>query len=395
MEEPAPLLPSVIDLKKKKKVETKFVIGLDEHTTPRPPPPEGITNSAATATAPLLRRQPPPHRHHQHHVKRRTAGRMHKMTKAHLSDSEADSSKPSIATVAMRRSQSQRSLQQQVQKRRWSPQQQQQQQKTSPLETDEQRRRRSSASSSRSNPALFVSQQQMAAPIEQTFNAIANNLVSPNGAAYPACVHAAAASPVVSLPASPQRSSSSSIAKHVLRSQFISNDSSRGDGAQHQQQQHQHQHQHQHQQQKEEEGEGEEKRPPAYIARELDRIDREYQCLKQHRDPMMESLVRCMRVIRRSAPLTLPIHQHFNRTMSTSAIPSSSSSKALHSGHRQAAAALRRRQHHNQQIIANSANGQQRLYSSATTLVAASGESNTSHGGILSALWDRMLQSVN
>ncbi|KAI8138039.1 hypothetical protein BJV82DRAFT_319610 [Fennellomyces sp. T-0311] len=324
MEDTTPLIPSVIDVKKRKAEKQKFVVGVGE---PRPPPPEGIINSAA------LRRP------HRHHVKRRTAGRMHRMAKAHLTDSEAECSQTTVTPVAMRRSQSQRS----PQKRRWSSQ---------PLQPSDERRQSSSSSinSNRNSPTLFVLQQQMAAPIEQTFNALANNLVAPNGAAYPAVVHAAAASPVLS-PSSPQATR-----KPTLRSQFVNNHDTLH----------------------------EDEEP--YVTRELERIEREYQCLKQYRDPMVESLVRCM-LVRKHIRKSSPINQQFNRTVSASTV---ATSKALHSGHRQAAAAVRRQQ---QEGIATTV--RQRSPLNNTSLPSNQASPIASPRGMLSTLWERMVQGMS
>ena len=416
MEETSSVLPSVIEAKKKRLGDTKFVIGIDDltisnTTTPQQqqqrqqeqqlPPPEGITNSLAGV---------PLRRPYRHHAKRRVS-RMHMAKAQNLTDSEAEvDNKSTVTTVDMRRSQSQRSL---LPRQQYQPQPRRSLTQELPLALDgeQQEQRRNSTNSynsSRSNsPAhYFVSQQQMAAPIEQTFNAVANNLVAPNGAAYPACVHAAS-SPVISLPASPRgrqpATSSSTTTKPLLRSQFITNNYNSKKNRNKQQRQ-----------------ENDEEETPC-ITQELDRIDSEYQCLKQYRDPMMESLVRCVRTrndinkSKRHPPIRSSTYHSSSahRTMSTSAIVTSNnytnndSNVLLHSGHHQIAVAARRQQQQRRQqlIMLTTNNNRKRFVSSPTTPNKFSSSSFSSssspriewnkRGGTLSALWDRMMHNVN
>ncbi|KAG2221664.1 hypothetical protein INT45_001189 [Circinella minor] len=411
MEEPSPVLPTVIEVKKKKVGETKFIIGIDDLTTTTPqqqqqqlPPPEGITNNAVGV---------PLRRPYRHHVKRRI-GRMNMVKAQNLTDSEAEvNNKNTVTTVDMRRSQSQRSLLPRQQQYQPQPRRSLTQQLPFALDDQQQEQQRRNSTNSynsirRNSPAhYFVSQQQMAAPIEQTFNAVANNLVAPNGAAYPACVHAAS-SPVISSPTSPRRrqpaTSSLTPTKPLLRSQFITNNYNSKSNKSNQQQEN-------------------DKEETLYISRERTRINNEYQFLKQYRDPMRESLVRCMRIRnnnnnKRHPPLRSSTYHASSayRTMSTSTIVTpnnynnNDSNLLLHSGHRQIAAAARRQQQQKQQrqqlTIVTAHNNGKNFVSSPTNpnrFSSASSSSTSSslrsewnkEGGIFSALWDRMMPNVN
>ncbi|KAI7858551.1 hypothetical protein BDC45DRAFT_565307 [Circinella umbellata] len=409
MEEPSPVLPAVIEVKKKKVGETKFIIGIDDLTTtpqqqqqqqqqPQLPPPEGITNNAAGV---------PLRRPYRHHAKRRI-GRMNMVKAQNLTDSEAEvNNKSTVTTVDMRRSQSQRSLLPRQQQYQPQPRRSLTQQLPFALDDPQQEQQRRNSTNSynsirRDSPAhYFVSQQQMAAPIEQTFNAVANNLVAPNGAAYPACVHAAS-SPVISSPTSLRRRQPATLsltpAKPTLKSQFITNNYNNKSNRSNQQQEN-------------------DKEETLYITRERNRIENEYQFLKQYRDPMRESLARCMRIRNNNNKRHPPVRSstyHASsayRTISTSTIVTpnnynNSDNILLHSNHRQIAAAARRQQrqqltivtaHNNGKISVSSPSNPNRFSSappSSSTSPSLRREWNKG-GGIFSALWDRMMPNVN
>ncbi|KAG2226138.1 hypothetical protein INT45_011755 [Circinella minor] len=268
-----------------------------------------------------------------------------------------------------------------------------------------------SSNTSTSKPYV-LSQREPAAPVEQTFNAVANNLVAPDKAALPS-FHKQATSPSKS----PSNTSDSHAGKKrmpPLRSQFIDEhhhhpSSTSSFSSHHNITQHNH---HQHHQQDDSQyhshhgsnnnikRSGLEKsprqsnvasaataQPPGLsrtqqklmlqrqhclvddennlghprnmlrLTRELERVGREYRCVKRYRDPMLESLQRCVMGNKQEPEQQLQQHQHQphrlqgnSRTRSSSVLPSSSQFQQefptdAHIPHLEQRQAIHRRQH--------------------------------------------------
>lgn len=322
-----------------------------------PPSPPTTTTSTGHHTAHK--------KHNRHHVKRRSAGRVHvtklaPMARANTShtdteaDIEHDNNNSTHKRPNMRRSQSQRSLnrlsngerkggggltalapihptktssttaaattssppttpspppsatENEEEEDQSSKRQQQQQQRS---KQDEKGQSSTTIAPRKDSPAFFVSSQAPAAPIEQTFNAVAKNLVSSNNTSH------------TSLPAI--QSTSNHRSSQPLRSQFIDETIDI---------QHHHKQrtpitatpadsngkrlsnvaaaanaqppgmsrtqqklllQRQHCLVDDENNLGHPKNMRR-LTRELERVGREYQCVRRYHDPMMESLQRCL-----------------------------------------------------------------------------------------------------
>ncbi|KAI7847701.1 hypothetical protein BDC45DRAFT_525300 [Circinella umbellata] len=266
-----------------------------------------------------------------------------------------------------------------------------------------------SSNTSTSKPYV-LSQREPAAPVEQTFNAVANNLVAPDKAALPS-FHKQATSPSKS----PSNTSDSHAGKKrmpPLRSQFIDehhhhSSSTSSFSSHHNNPQHSH---HQHHQQDDSQyhshhgsnsnikRSGLEKsprqsnvasaataQPPGLsrtqqklmlqrqhclvddennlghprnmlrLTRELERVGREYRCVKRYRDPMLESLQRCVMGNKQEPEQQLQQHQPHrlqgnSRTRSSSVLPSSAHFQQefptdAHIPHLEQRQAIHRRQH--------------------------------------------------
>ncbi|KAG0166954.1 hypothetical protein DFQ28_007217 [Apophysomyces sp. BC1034] len=328
-----------------KKQEQKFAVDEDgmQRVTPSSPPP---TTSGNTHT---------PKKHMRHHVKRKSSSRAHVAKLAPMarySDAEEVSDRP-----AMKRSQSQRSLHRLPFDRKLTPVQPSSTTVTTTAASDaafsppvaaappppaaapnveqtEDHGRRP-----RNNPT-FVSYMSAAAPVAQIFNAVANNLVVPDQAAYPvmhqAATAAAAAGTSVSSSTLPLVSPGKPDAgrKVPLRSQFVSaepdtrrlhsdhssnsvSSNSVGNISRTQQKlllQRQHC-------LVDDENNPGHPRNMLRLTRELERVGREYRCVRQYQDPMKDSLMRCIehREKRRHGH---NVASEFHRPLSTSAIPS-------------------------------------------------------------------------
>ncbi|KAI7871658.1 hypothetical protein BDF14DRAFT_1740569 [Spinellus fusiger] len=158
------------------------------------------------------------------------------------------------------------------------------------------------------HPGFAVSRNIPAAPVEQTFNAIANTLVTPNNAAAPAMHEAHSPTHPAVLTDTTARK------KPLLRSQFVEVDTHDSPPP------HSRHHPRPHMsnvasaaiaqpagmtrtQQKlmlqrqhtlvDDENNLAHPRNMIRLTRELERMGREYQCVKKYQDPMMESLIRC------------------------------------------------------------------------------------------------------
>ncbi|KAL0087997.1 hypothetical protein J3Q64DRAFT_1315154 [Phycomyces blakesleeanus] len=293
----------------------------------------------------------------RHHVKRKSGGRVHvtklaPMARAHSStavhtDTEIDGDHDN-ERKPMRRSQSQRSLnrlssldrkgglvpmtkskpqpspsppttppppQQQQQQQQQQPEPepepepetqqerqiqpsspQQQQQLLQPLQKKQQQSQRPQQQRhiSGGNPGFTVSRNAPAAPVEQTFNAVANNLVVPEKAST--TTNATAATVVID----PRK-------KPLLRSQFVEEEeaptrprahmsnvasaaSSQPAGMTRTQQKLMLQRQHT---LVDDENNLAHPRNMIRLTRELERMGREYRCVRRYQDPMMDSLKRC------------------------------------------------------------------------------------------------------
>ncbi|KAI8145741.1 hypothetical protein BJV82DRAFT_23436 [Fennellomyces sp. T-0311] len=361
---------------------------------PSPPHSTMATTAAPTTTT---------HKKHtRHHVKRRSTGRVHvtklaPMARANAhTDTEAEDHQDGKHRPNMRRSQSQRSLNRLSSFDRkgggltslapLNPAQPKNNTSTisppttPPLKAEREEEETSSSSSSSSspgqrvknnNPAFVLSQRGPAEPVEQTFNAVANNLVAPDKAALPA-FHKQATSPK-----SPTTEPTTSLKKRVppLRSQFIDE--------QQQQEEHHHHTQQQHPKRPEksprlsnvasaataqphgisrtqqklllqrqhclvdDENNLAHPRNMRRLTHEMERVAREYRCVRRYRDPMLESLERCLG--KESPPQRL---QPSNRTRSSSVLPTSHSHDipAPHSEQRQA---IHRRQHQLKMLAMN------------------------------------------
>ncbi|KAI8391131.1 uncharacterized protein BYT42DRAFT_555730 [Radiomyces spectabilis] len=228
----------------------------------------------------------------------------------------------------------------------------------------------------RSNPGFFVSQQGPAAPVEQIFNAMANNLVAPDKAAVSTITHASPtqSSPVTDISArkkpllrshfvddhadwhasavspDPHHSSHSrpNSGVDVSRAKFMSNGAvaatAQSAGMTRTQQKMMLQKQHS---LVDDENSLAHPRNMIRLTRELERMGREYRCMRRFEDPMMESLLRCMaqkeeeQRPQKMHPRLASLGAH-QRTMSSSILPTASQSDSSlavkpHVEHRQAA----------------------------------------------------------
>ncbi|ORY98067.1 hypothetical protein BCR43DRAFT_563385 [Syncephalastrum racemosum] len=251
-----------------------------------------MTNDLASVLPPTVTSTPLHRKQHRHHVKRKMGGRaqVNKVvpgrSAAVHTDTEAEEEHKQ-ASHPLRRTRSQ-----QFDRTCMTfPQQE-----ANTVEKDHKSPRR------RSYPASFVSHQALAAPVEQTFNAEASNLVPPDRAAYPAAAAAASSTSNTAYDTTTQSSASSSsgissrtpstanarrLPHHqhhhhpqarLLRSQFISRPTT-------------------------------DTNDTSTLQREQDRIDKEYRCLKRYCDPMTESLSRCLQ--------KASVRRQLNRSRST------------------------------------------------------------------------------
>lgn len=317
-----PLVEGVQDKKSK-----KFVVGEEDLASVLPPPTTGIA----------IKRQ----QSHRHHVKRRSGGRVHvtklaPMTRAShaattstttgagggaLTDTEADfdhrqKKKQQQQPPPMRRTQSQRSLHRLDKKmlslstanitEETSPSSDNINQQQAARESD--RTATAQQQGDRSHPKNWLVSHQkralLAAPIEQTFNAVAKNLVIP---ADRTAMHQAAAA-VAGVVSTHSDSNSNNVNRRIpLRSHFITDEP--------------------HEQERNDDDDDE-------LARELSRMNREYAYVKQYRDPMTESFLRCM--VQKSQNQS---RASISRAYSTSVVPTLSQehSPHLHAAQREAA----------------------------------------------------------
>ncbi|KAI9323630.1 hypothetical protein BX666DRAFT_2022361 [Dichotomocladium elegans] len=361
------------------KNKSKFVIG-DEAMSPLAAGITSSVNPAAAVPNSGSTRRPVMHRHH---VKRRSlgharirplSGKQFYGNNNSLTDAEADEEEDHVMrSTPLRRSQSQRSL------RRMDMLQ-----PIMPLTQPRESAVRDSASAfvspspsclhgnisgsnSRVNsatsysPSLLLSATPsvIAEPIEQPLHAMANNLVGPDiqGGAYTAAQEAitmrtspysTAAAALVTAPAAPCRS--------TLRSQFITR---------------------QH---------GPFPSGPAGL------VDREYISIREHRDPMAESFIRCARKKSR-----IPV----SRTLSTSALRQPSPSP-----HHPLAMLLQGQQEHQQQNPPSSSSSssspllqrQRQCYDASRSLssnpVNSSGILGIRWGAAAGTLWGRMMHGL-
>lgn len=232
-----------------------------------------MTNDLASVLPPTVTSTPLHRKQHRHHVKRKTGGRVQVSkiipgrSAAVHTDTEAEEEHKQVSNP-LRRTRSQQF------DRTFATLPQQE---PNNVEKDYKSPRR------RSHPASFVSHQALAAPVEQTVNAEASNLVPPDRAAYPAAAAAA--------------SSTSNTASHTTtHSSTSSSSSSRTTSTPNAHRPLHHQHHSQHRLLRSQFI----SRPAAAtddtdtLQRERDRLDKEYKCLKRYRDPMTESLSRCL-----------------------------------------------------------------------------------------------------
>lgn len=299
--------------------ENKFVMGEEEDRLPNASPT--VTTSHKKPT--------------RHHVKRRSSGRVHvaklaPMARAHAAhtDTEADLlDDSSLERPVMRRSQSQRSLhrmsfdrkgfatltprRKSIEKAEESPADEEQD-----LLDKQQTKINTSSTHSTSNPASLT-HRVIAAPIEQTFNATAKNLVVPKKAVYPKI-----ASP---LKADTQTTLTK---KQFLRSQFLTDEQvpkrtenvpfhpTRSISRTQQKLMLQRQ-----QSQVQDETSPIHPRNMQKINKELEILSRETKCIKRYQDPMKDSLIRCLENLMKPPKVNrnqLGANQH---SMSSSVIP--------------------------------------------------------------------------
>ncbi|KAI9265432.1 hypothetical protein EDC94DRAFT_517064 [Helicostylum pulchrum] len=236
----------------------------------------------------------------RHHVKRRSSGRVHvakiapmaRANSAAHTDSEAELAHDEIQErPTMRRSQSQRSLHRMSFDRKAFTSLTTRPKSTTKVtvEEEEQQPQKKTITSSgihTSNPAS-LSDRVVAAPIEQTFHATANNLVVPKKAVYPKI-------------ATPLKTETP-IKKPLLRSQFIcvnedsththTTSSKRTNNISRTQQKLMLQRQ---QSQLEDESSPMHPRNLQKLNKELETLGRHYRSIKNFHDPMKDSLIRCL-----------------------------------------------------------------------------------------------------
>ncbi|RCI01789.1 hypothetical protein CU098_001532 [Rhizopus stolonifer] len=258
--------------------ENKFMVGEEEENISK-------KNTPVRSTTPAQSKRPV-----RHHIKRRSSGKVHvtklaPMARAHHAshtDSEADFVQDT-QRPAMRRSQSQRSLNKMDRKTFTSTLT-----KRNPS-TDK-------LAMSSSTPQLCSSEKKpsiapltctaIAEPVQQTFNALANNLSFPKKAQiYPK---------LISTPSLPKEEIKLE-KKQLLRSQFIHEDPQ----VKTQQQPNMSRTQQKLMLQKQQCSAQDENSPlhPKNVQKlnkELDTIKRQYRCIKRYEDPLRASLMRCI-----------------------------------------------------------------------------------------------------
>lgn len=398
----------------------------------QPAPPPSPPTQASTSTAGTTHHK----KHTRHHVKRRSTGRVHvtklaPMARANSHNAHTDTeaepdTDQQFKRPHVRRSQSQRSLHRLSSFERKgagltalaalepsenavaiSPpttpppkRQQQQEERPTPSVSSPAVLRKDEL-----KPNFFVSHMAPAAPIEQTFNAVANNLVVPDNAALPAAIQQA----------SPSKPSSAQPVKKKhspLRSQFVEDHHPRRPlsnvasaataqppGMTRTQQKVLLQRQ---QCLVDDENNLAHPRNMLRLTRELERVGNEYRCVRRFRDPMLESLARCMELRDSSNHPTQQNDPHrldtTQRTRSSSVLPSSTQADTLHNTvqqqpHTEHREAIRRR---HMQLKMASTQPQSSLGSSSSP---SSVQSTTSTLGMLrwsaGAFLDRMWNGYN
>lgn len=303
--------------------ENKFVMGEEEDKLPNVSPT--VTTSHKKPT--------------RHHVKRRSSGRVHvaklaPMARANAAhtDSEADLlDDSSIERPVMRRSQSQRSLHRMSFDRKGfatlTPRRKSNE-KAQESSTEEYKTSATQSTHSTSNPASLTDRV-IAAPIEQTFNATANNLVVPKKAVYPKIASPLKAAAAAAATTTTTETQTTTYKKKFLKSQFITTEeqsNKRMDNVIIQPQKTMSRTQQKLMLQRQQSQVQDETSPihprnMQRINKEIEILSREYKCLKRYQDPMKDSLIRCLENLMKPSKMNRNQLGANNYSMSSSVIP--------------------------------------------------------------------------